>query len=366
MIGHNSKHFPEANGRSFAEHIDRMNESGFHLVRLETLAHAVRDRRLPHGARLVLLSIIERMSRITGTAIATRKDIATELAVSEQTVSNYLHQLRQLGYIASEWRDTDDRKVAKAQHHTLTKLSPEDLEDAITRAVKSIRGEISTVVAADSYSPASNSLAETVTRGQVTSLPVSKTNVVQEPVAAETPTCPQVSYSPVSKEEIPAGSEVTHGRVTAEAGAYRERARGSKNSTSNNKRRARGEGVVGGEEAAVTARRGTRLPEDWFLPKAWGEWSLTNFQVSVDQVRAEAERFKNHWLSKAGKEAIKLDWYRTWQNWCASDIKAWRRRSSMPVLHGGHLIPVDDSEASDPKADAEIRALRALSSEGRR
>lgn len=96
---------------------------------------------------------------------------------------------------------------------------------------------------------------------------------------------------------------------------------------------------MGGEipADAPKVKRGTRLPEDWFLPKAWGEWATENFHVSADQVRSEAERFKNYWLAKAGREAIKLDWSRTWQNWCANDLKGWRRRV-IPTGHGGELF----------------------------
>lgn len=67
--------------------------------------------------------------------------------------------------------------------------------------------------------------------------------------------------------------------------------------------------------------RGARLAKDWQLPKAWGEWALAKYpQWTADKVRDEAAKFRNAWVSKTGKDATKLDWYATWQNWCMNDI----------------------------------------------
>ena len=69
------------------------------------------------------------------------------------------------------------------------------------------------------------------------------------------------------------------------------------------------------------AERGTRLSEDWQLPKAWGEWAMAEFpQWTADKVRSEAAKFRDHWVAKAGRDATKLDWLATWRNWCRADI----------------------------------------------
>ncbi len=36
---------------------------------------------------------------------------------------------------------------------------------------------------------------------------------------------------------------------------------------------------------------------------------------SADAVRRESEKFRDHWLAKAGKDAAKLDWEAAWRNW---------------------------------------------------
>jgi hypothetical protein len=70
--------------------------------------------------------------------------------------------------------------------------------------------------------------------------------------------------------------------------------------------------------------RGTRLPADWVLPSAWGRWAQSE-GYPEPMIRREAERFANFWQSKAGKDATKIDWEKTWRNWM---LKFDRPRSS--------------------------------------
>jgi len=73
--------------------------------------------------------------------------------------------------------------------------------------------------------------------------------------------------------------------------------------------------------AGAASTRGSRLPADWQLPKAWGEWALGEYpQWTAAKVRLEADRFSDHWHAKAGKAGTALDWLAVWRNWCRSDI----------------------------------------------
>lgn len=72
---------------------------------------------------------------------------------------------------------------------------------------------------------------------------------------------------------------------------------------------------------AAATSRGARLPTDWQLPKAWGDWALVEYPLwNADKVRREGQKFRDHWVAKTGKDATKLDWLATWRNWCASPI----------------------------------------------
>lgn len=80
-------------------------------------------------------------------------------------------------------------------------------------------------------------------------------------------------------------------------------------------------------EKPPRAPRGKRLAEDWFLPESWGNRTLATYRVTREQVKIEADRFKNYWLAKSGKDAARVDWEATWRNWCSSTYLAWPRRT---------------------------------------
>ena len=74
--------------------------------------------------------------------------------------------------------------------------------------------------------------------------------------------------------------------------------------------------------SALTSKKGTRLPEDWVLPKAWGEWALSEKQGwTADDVRSVAANFKDHWLANANQaKSKKSDWLATWRIWVRSPL----------------------------------------------
>ena len=62
------------------------------------------------------------------------------------------------------------------------------------------------------------------------------------------------------------------------------------------------------------SRKGTYLPEDWALTADDVRFAA---EAGLDHpaIYAEAAKFKDYWLSKAGPDARKRDWSRTWSNW---------------------------------------------------
>lgn len=94
-------------------------------------------------------------------------------------------------------------------------------------------------------------------------------------------------------------------------------------------------------EKAPARRRGTRIDEN-FTP------ALTSVQRIRDefpwmtrhQFEAELVKFVDYWMAKAGKDAVKLDWERTWCNWMRSAAER------MPRLHMTGQSKVDAKAAS--------------------
>lgn len=64
---------------------------------------------------------------------------------------------------------------------------------------------------------------------------------------------------------------------------------------------------------AASTPRGTRLPEPFNLSKEMSDWAAEK-RPSVDAV-LETEKFVNYWRAKSGRDATKLDWRATWNNW---------------------------------------------------
>jgi uncharacterized protein YdaU (DUF1376 family) len=82
-------------------------------------------------------------------------------------------------------------------------------------------------------------------------------------------------------------------------------------------------------KASPKKDRGSRLSPDWFLPVEWGEWALSE-GMDRQQIRAEADKFRDYWLARAGPQGVKLDWAATWRNWIrtARDRKNGNRTSA--------------------------------------
>lgn len=87
--------------------------------------------------------------------------------------------------------------------------------------------------------------------------------------------------------------------------------------TSTVAQQARGKELTSEQTITTTQRnRGSRLSADWSLPKTWGEWAVQEFSDwTPERVRRVADQFRDYWISKAGKDAMKTDWQATWRNW---------------------------------------------------
>lgn len=66
-------------------------------------------------------------------------------------------------------------------------------------------------------------------------------------------------------------------------------------------------------------RKAQRWPSDAIVPEDWiedGHNARARNSLPPVDLNLEAQSFVNYWVSKPGKEALKLDWKRTWLNWC--------------------------------------------------
>ena len=78
-------------------------------------------------------------------------------------------------------------------------------------------------------------------------------------------------------------------------------------------------------------KRGTRIPDDFAVTPEMVTWARE--RVPHVDGRLETEKFINHWRSKPGREATKLDWTATWRNWMLNATGGRPARAS-PNGHG--------------------------------
>lgn len=67
-------------------------------------------------------------------------------------------------------------------------------------------------------------------------------------------------------------------------------------------------------DTKVSPKKASRLPPDWVLPKRYGEYAISQGWCETS-IRLEADKFRDYWISKSGKDATKLDWLAVWRNW---------------------------------------------------
>lgn len=83
------------------------------------------------------------------------------------------------------------------------------------------------------------------------------------------------------------------------------------------------------EPNGSSKKRRSRLPEDWRLPKEWGEYALAK-GIDEVSVRREAVQFADHHRSKGN---LMVDWKAAWRTWVRNSIKFRDER------YGGRVQP---------------------------
>lgn len=318
MEGHN-------NPPGFDDDIAAVLARGTLHVAWDRLNLAVHDTRLQRPHLRVLAVLLDHLNARQGTAWPSREFIAMRCDITVRSVQNILYELRKLNYVSWEKRklDGDGRRLVQ---YTVP-LAHIDA-DALKAQIEAYLAPIREKIARDRVQKIARPDVQKTTRPDVHARPN-----VQKPAC---PSVQKVTRPDVQQElyQLPVRGKERDSRTSAKA-----------------------EGVVRkAVRKANDAVRGSRLPEDWVLSAKLGKWALEQFDVSRDQVLAEAQRFKDHWLGKAGKEARKVDWEATWRNWCGSDIRKWKRRKPMTSKIAPDLL--DGVQA--PQDDAYVQELRSL------
>lgn len=72
--------------------------------------------------------------------------------------------------------------------------------------------------------------------------------------------------------------------------------------------------------------RGSRIDPSW-TPTPTDYAFASKEGLSREEINREADRFRDYWTAKSGRDACKTDWAATWRNWLRSDFRKPSRAS---------------------------------------
>lgn len=93
---------------------------------------------------------------------------------------------------------------------------------------------------------------------------------------------------------------------------------------------------------AASTTRGTRIPDEFLLTPEMRTWAERK-RPGIDPA-LETEKFCNYWRAKSGRDAAKLDWRATWNNWILNA----RLDPSAPIPRSVGKNLVEDGEPDCP------------------
>lgn len=340
VIGNNSSGLEDA--------IARFDLVGYLLVRHETLMRAAMDDRIDRACLKVLGMLIATMNRETRTSWAGREYISDCIGLTPKSISNYIYQLKGLGYIVAERRQTPQAGNRVLMHYTLSKLSPEEIETAIENAISSIKGDRNPVVKFPSPQEVKPESSRP-DRNSPSTVPV--LTGTQVPVPAGT-----------RETSRPDGNEIARSdRNSDPKTAESSRPDGHSNidSLSTTKNRTSGDRGTGKEPdpVAATAKK-EKLKADRKTSfeysrdfHVWcGRYALDQYVISKEQAQAEFKKFVNAHTAKGNKFVC---WKAAWRTWMSRDWKPYTRRQN--VESELDVLPFDQKTHVEAAHDAEKR-----------
>lgn len=105
-----------------------------------------------------------------------------------------------------------------------------------------------------------------------------------------------------------------------------------------------------------TDAAGSRLPKDWFLSMELGEWAMAQ-GMTRDEIRSEADKFRDYWIGVPGAKGRKADWPATWRNWA-------RKFMAEKGKHHGNGNRISGPTASSQRVDPAIEQIARLTGIG--
>lgn len=127
------------------------------------------------------------------------------------------------------------------------------------------------------------------------------------------------------------------------------------------------------DEAKPASRKrsadGHRLPSDWQPSEGDRKWLFEKAPDLYPHGGEATEEFRDYWLSKAGKDARKTEWSRTWRNWMRKqrgfpgnppryDGSAYRKATTTEIVASGRdLVSQYQAQEAEEERRASVTQL---------
>lgn len=285
---------------SFAEMVDANNATASLLLAKEALITAIQDRKLHRGHLSVLAEVAAAMSNRTAKAWPGRAHIAAKTGFTVNMVSKYLLDLRRFGHLLMSKEEVEEAGNRRLSVYTWGKIDHETLQRQITEVIMQMRANGVAERLPPEGTPAGKVPSQRNSAEARSSLP-------EEPLGGKFPP----AGTPAS-EKFPQEGDSNNKNIIPPAGE-------------------------GADPTPSRKREGkprVKLPENWKPSAATVAWARENFVASDHQIAIEAQKFRDHHVSKGSKMA---DWPAAWRTWWGNGFHRIPRRlgSVAPLLDAG-------------------------------
>jgi hypothetical protein len=325
-------------------------ETGVWLLCKEFLVTAIQDRRLERGHLRVLAAITTLVNRSSAKAWPSRELISGMTGMKPRSVSNALSELRKWGYLIGGRELVPEAGNRKLMCYTFGNIDHDTIRSEITKFCLKMQGQREVAASLDTgiippITPLDNDDTSPPTVRNTS--PDRVTNVhriggTSPPTVKKNKKTSPHTVTNSSPHTVPSNSIEGTPESNLEPNLEKQTELDASSPKKPPKKKS----------DAVPQKRGTRLSDDWQLPKSWGQWAMENFQITDGQVRSEADQFSDYWTSRSGQGACKIDWKKVWRNWIRNSKKNYRPRLSSDGSTNSSFV-----EPEDPWAEARRERL---------
>lgn len=312
------------NGYSFDDVVTENLERGVYWAQRDALIRIIRDPAMSNRHEVVLAEIVAMTNTETGACYPGRRHLSEATGYTEGTIATTIKELVAAGYIVSTRKAPEPGARALA-HYAVIKPTVEELRSAVDAHIAAIRAANTR---AKEPSQRWSEVKPVIHLRKTDVNPVIHVNDAEVKTVVhvneqENDLCSKADVNPVLPTVTSSYSFLPETPL-----------------------------LTANPEPKRRQSKATRIDPSWKIDdnRDWGLWTVEHFSVQPSAVRREAEKFRDFWLGKPGKDGTKLDWFATWRNWAR---RAFAGKERVSLSDAAPLV-ADAEEESEHQRQLEI------------